>query len=57
MEVAAGDYGDHVTRLVKAVNEEKCEKDYRSEMNGDEALNSFFWHKPSDEVQTQCCVP
>lgn len=53
MEVASGDYGDHMARLVKTVNEGKCEKDYKSEMNDDGALNSFFWHKPSDEVQTQ----
>lgn len=53
MEVASGDYGDHVARLVKAVNEGKCEKNYRIEMNGEVALNSFLWHKSSDEVQTQ----
>lgn len=51
MEVASGDYGDHMARLVKAVNEGKCEKDYKSGTNGDVAMN-FFWHKPSDEVQT-----
>ncbi|XP_017345914.3 ATP-binding cassette sub-family G member 1 [Ictalurus punctatus] len=48
MEVASGDYGDHMTRLVKAVNEGKCEKDYKSEMNGDGTLKSNFWHKPSE---------
>lgn len=53
MEVASGDYGDHMAQLVKGVNEGTCKKDYRSEMKGDRALNSFFWHKPSDEVQTQ----
>lgn len=52
MEVASGDYGDHMTRLVKSVNEGKCEKDYKSEMNGDGTLKSNFWHKPS-EVQSQ----
>lgn len=51
MEVAIGDYGDHMAWLVKAVNEGKCEKDYKSEKYG--GAHSFFWHKPSDEVQPQ----
>lgn len=53
MEVASGEYGNHMARLVQAVNEGKCEKDYKSETNGDEALESFFWLKTSNEVQTQ----
>lgn len=53
MEVASGDYGDHMAQLVKAVNEGKCEKDCKTETNGEEALKSFFWQKPSDEVKTQ----
>lgn len=56
MEVASGDYGDHMARLLKAVNEGKCEKYYKNEMNGDGDLNSFFWHKPSDEVQTHAML-
>ncbi|XP_053363468.1 ATP-binding cassette sub-family G member 1 [Clarias gariepinus] len=70
MEVASGDFGDHMTLLVKAISEGKCEKNYKSEMNGDDALTSFFWQKTSDEdssstegchsfsasCQTQFCI-
>uniref|UniRef100_A0AAR2J5F7 ABC transporter domain-containing protein n=1 Tax=Pygocentrus nattereri TaxID=42514 RepID=A0AAR2J5F7_PYGNA len=55
MEVASGEYGDHMARLVKAVQERKCEKDYKSEMSADGALNPFLWHRPSEEVQLKGC--
>ena len=48
MEVASGEYGDQTARLVKAVQERKCEKDYNTEING--PLNPFLWHRSSDEV-------
>uniref|UniRef100_A0AAY4D367 ABC transporter domain-containing protein n=1 Tax=Denticeps clupeoides TaxID=299321 RepID=A0AAY4D367_9TELE len=49
MEVAAGEYGDQTARLVKAVQEKNCEKDYKTEMNGNGPLSPFLWHRPSDE--------
>ncbi|KAF4103815.1 hypothetical protein G5714_014802 [Onychostoma macrolepis] len=49
MEVASGEYGDQTAWLVKAVQECKCEKDYKSEMNGNGVHNPFLWHRHSDE--------
>uniref|UniRef100_A0AAY4D3K2 ABC transporter domain-containing protein n=1 Tax=Denticeps clupeoides TaxID=299321 RepID=A0AAY4D3K2_9TELE len=42
MEVAAGEYGDQTARLVKAVQEKNCEKDYKTEMNGNGPLSPFL---------------
>uniref|UniRef100_A0A8C7DC78 ATP-binding cassette, sub-family G (WHITE), member 1 n=1 Tax=Oncorhynchus kisutch TaxID=8019 RepID=A0A8C7DC78_ONCKI len=50
MEVASGEYGDQTARLVKAVQERKCEQVYKTDMNNG-PLNPFLWHKSSEEVK------
>lgn len=51
MEVASGEYGDQMVRLVNAVQDRKCEKDYQSELNGDTHLHPFLWQR-TEEVNT-----
>ncbi|KAM9453328.1 ATP-binding cassette sub-family G member 1-like [Salvelinus alpinus] len=48
MEVASGEYGDQTARLVKAVQEGKCEQVYKTDMN-DGPLKPSLWHKSSEE--------
>uniref|UniRef100_A0AAX7VSK4 ABC transporter domain-containing protein n=1 Tax=Astatotilapia calliptera TaxID=8154 RepID=A0AAX7VSK4_ASTCA len=57
MEVASGEYGDQMIRLVMAAQERKCEKDHQPELNGDSTLHPFLWQR-TEEVKKQhalCC--
>uniref|UniRef100_A0A8C1MSK6 ATP-binding cassette, sub-family G (WHITE), member 1 n=1 Tax=Cyprinus carpio TaxID=7962 RepID=A0A8C1MSK6_CYPCA len=57
MEVASGEYGDQTAWLVKAVQECKCEKDYKSETNGNgDSSSSEGCHSFSASCLTQFCV-
>uniref|UniRef100_A0A672GFM0 ATP-binding cassette sub-family G member 1-like n=1 Tax=Salarias fasciatus TaxID=181472 RepID=A0A672GFM0_SALFA len=49
MEVASGEYGDQMVRLVKAVQDQKCEKDDQMELNGDTNLHPFLWQGMEEE--------
>ncbi|XP_039899262.1 ATP-binding cassette sub-family G member 1 isoform X3 [Simochromis diagramma] len=49
MEVASGEYGDQMIRLVTAAQEKKCEKDHQPELNGDSTLHPFLWQRTEEE--------
>uniref|UniRef100_A0A3Q4HV28 ATP-binding cassette, sub-family G (WHITE), member 1 n=1 Tax=Neolamprologus brichardi TaxID=32507 RepID=A0A3Q4HV28_NEOBR len=49
MEVASGEYGDQMIRLVTAAQERKCEKDHQPELNGDSTLHPFLWQRTEEE--------
>lgn len=50
MEVASGEYGDQMVRLVKAVQDKNCEKDSQTELNGDTHPHLFLWQR-TEEVK------
>uniref|UniRef100_A0A669D6C4 ATP-binding cassette, sub-family G (WHITE), member 1 n=2 Tax=Oreochromis niloticus TaxID=8128 RepID=A0A669D6C4_ORENI len=57
MEVASGEYGDQMIRLVTAAQERKSQKDHQPELNGDSTLHPFLWQR-TEEVKKQhalCC--
>uniref|UniRef100_A0A672MN34 ATP-binding cassette sub-family G member 1-like n=1 Tax=Sinocyclocheilus grahami TaxID=75366 RepID=A0A672MN34_SINGR len=57
LEVASGEYGDQTAWLVKAVQECKCEKDYKSETNGNgDSSSSEGCHSFSASCLTQFCI-
>lgn len=49
MEVASGEYGDQMVRLVKAVQDRKSEEEHQTELNGDANLHPLLWQ----EVETK----
>uniref|UniRef100_A0A7N6AGR7 ABC transporter domain-containing protein n=1 Tax=Anabas testudineus TaxID=64144 RepID=A0A7N6AGR7_ANATE len=49
MEVASGEYGDQMVRLVKAVQDKNCEKDSQTELNGDTHPHPFLWQRTEEE--------
>ncbi|XP_063298458.1 ATP-binding cassette sub-family G member 1 [Pelobates fuscus] len=49
MEVASGEYGEQNPRLVRAVQDHVPETEEKMDHCGDNELNPFMWHKPSDE--------
>ncbi|KAM3874655.1 ATP-binding cassette sub-family G member 1 [Diretmus argenteus] len=46
MEVASGEYGDQTSRLVKAIQDRKCDEDYEVEPNG---LHPLLWQRSEEE--------
>lgn len=52
MEVASGEYGDQMVRLVKAVQDQTCEKDFQAELNGATNHHPFLWQR-TEEVKKQ----
>ncbi|XP_007573783.1 ATP-binding cassette sub-family G member 1 isoform X2 [Poecilia latipinna] len=66
MEVASGEYGDQMVRLVKAVQDRKSEEEHQTELNGDANLHPLLWqeessssegcHSFSASCKTQFCI-
>lgn len=52
MEVASGEHGDQMVRLVKAVQDRKSEKDNQTELNGDSNLHPLLWQR-TEEVKNK----
>ncbi|XP_068173575.1 ATP-binding cassette sub-family G member 1 [Antennarius striatus] len=50
MEVASGEYGDQMERLVKAVQEQTREEDAQTDLNGDSTLHALLWQRPEEET-------
>ncbi|KAI9532829.1 ATP-binding cassette sub- G member 1 [Dissostichus eleginoides] len=49
MEVASGEHGDQMERLVTAVQDRKWEKDDQTELNGDTNLHPLPWQRTQEE--------
>ncbi|XP_010789145.1 ATP-binding cassette sub-family G member 1-like, partial [Notothenia coriiceps] len=49
MEVASGEHGDQVERLVTAVLDRKWEKDDQTELNGHTNLHPLPWQRTEEE--------
>ncbi|XP_038163490.1 ATP-binding cassette sub-family G member 1 isoform X2 [Cyprinodon tularosa] len=66
MEVASGEYGDQMVRLVRAVQDRRSEEVHQKELNGDASLHPLLWqeessssegcHSFSASCKTQFCI-
>lgn len=52
MEVASGEHGDQMERLVTAVLDRKWEKDDQTELNGDTNLHPLPWQRTEEVKKT-----
>ncbi|XP_008313690.1 ATP-binding cassette sub-family G member 1 isoform X2 [Cynoglossus semilaevis] len=50
MEVASGEYGDQMVRLVKAVQDRKCDTCHQTELNGDVNLQPVLWQGTEEDL-------
>ncbi|XP_061828463.1 ATP-binding cassette sub-family G member 1 [Nerophis lumbriciformis] len=55
MEVASGEYGDQMVRLVTAVRNSKHEGDQQTELNGDAKPHTVMWQRADEESSSEGC--
>nr|XP_057935156.1 ATP-binding cassette sub-family G member 1 isoform X1 [Doryrhamphus excisus] len=55
MEVASGEYGDQMVRLVTAVQNRKLEGEQQTELNGDSKPHMVMWQRADEESSSEGC--